>query len=167
MWFYHGKCIPKEICNCPVRLWSLSPLECTLAWICLNCERHHNHWLAKLSWDISLQVEINKSPSDLQCTDLYCVIVTGEAFLKLYLLAKCFTTVYVSKEGLEGGLPGSAYRRSFVLVAIELSISPRYNINLSLLLSQHPNNTKIIKFSFVMYAYFNFGNIYMDNSFKL
>jgi hypothetical protein len=63
--------------------------------------------------------------------------------------------VYVSKEGLEGEWLGSAYRRSFGHVAIELSISARYNINFSLLLSQHPDNTKIIKFSFGVYAYFN------------
>jgi hypothetical protein len=29
---------------------------------------------------------MNKSPSDLHCSDLYCVIVTGEAFLKLISL---------------------------------------------------------------------------------
>jgi hypothetical protein len=29
---------------------------------------------------------MNKSPSDLQCFDLYGVIVTGEAFLKLISL---------------------------------------------------------------------------------
>ncbi len=29
---------------------------------------------------------MNKSPSDLQCSDLYCVIVTREAFLKLISL---------------------------------------------------------------------------------
>ncbi len=91
-----------------------------------------------------------------------------KSFPKIYLLAKCFTIVYVSKEGLEGERPGSTYKKSFAHVAIELSISPRYNINFSLLLSRHPDNTKIIKFSFVIYAYFNFGNIYnMDSSFKL
>jgi hypothetical protein len=29
---------------------------------------------------------MNKSPSDLQCSDLYCVIVTREAFLKFISL---------------------------------------------------------------------------------
>jgi len=76
--------------------------------------------------------------------------------------------VYLSKEGLEGEWPGLAYIRSFTHVAMELSISPHYNINFSLLLSWHPNTTKIIKLSFVMYTYFNFGNIYnIDSSFKL
>ncbi len=154
MWFYHGKCIPKELCNCPVRLWCLSPLECTLAWICLNRKRHHDHWLAKLNWDISLHVEINKSPSDLQCSDLYCVIVTGEAFLKL-ISSQSVSRLFMSKEGLEWEWPSSAYRRSFGHVTNELSISPRYNVNFSSLLSRHPDNTKIIKSSFVMYAYFN------------
>jgi len=28
-------------------------------------------------------VDKNKSPSDLQCSDLYCLIDTGEAFIKL------------------------------------------------------------------------------------
>jgi hypothetical protein len=41
-------------------------------------------WLSSV--EIFLHVEINKSPSDLQCSDLFCVIVTGEAFLKLISL---------------------------------------------------------------------------------
>jgi S-adenosylmethionine/arginine decarboxylase-like enzyme len=70
---------------------------------------------------------MNKSPSDLQCSDLYYVIVTGEAFLKLISLQSVSQLLMCQKRDERESDQVKHLEESFGHSHLDVHFSPRYN----------------------------------------